>query len=765
VRSPPAARNSSAVADRKPASSRGTRLGRPILARAGWVIVAVLTLILFMASLPVAFARFQTLCSAGECVYGQLSRESWRALQGLGLSPELYATYAVAQDIIFAAVYSTIAVLIFLRRPADRMALFVSLALLTFGVATFTDTMDVLAAEASVWRLPDVLLQSVGTITFGLFLYLFPDGRFVPRWTGPVALAWVLLQLSDYLFTPWIAPEGNGPSGWIVILVWMAALGVAIYSQGYRYLRVSDAVQRQQVKWVVFGISAGLSGFIGTNVALAALVPAATTPGALLAHLVGHAISYSAMLLIPLSIGIAILRYKLFDINFIINRTLVYATLTAGVVGVYVLVVGSAGVVLRVQGNLLVSILAAGLVAVLFQPVRERLQAAVNHLMYGKRDDPYAVLSRLGRHLESTLAPDDVLPAVTRTVREALKLPYAEIQLRHREGFETAAAAGDPVEDTVRLPLVYGGEPVGRLVLGLRTGEESFSPEESRLFKDLAHQVGVAAHATLLGDEAIRLSADLQRSRERLVNAREEERRRLRRDLHDGLGPQLASLTMTAEAARDLIATDPRHAEELLGSVMERAQDAVSDVRRLVYGLRPPALDALGLLAALRAHADNHTDGGIRVTLRASEDLPPLPAAVEVAAYRIVMEAINNVVGHAGASNCEVLISLDEEAGTLTLDVSDDGRGIEEDHKPGVGLSSMRERAEELGGSFEVSHMPTGGTRVLARLPLEASGIRHQASARGRGPGAVAVDLQTKESDESRESTSAHEIEELKPDA
>jgi signal transduction histidine kinase len=545
----------------------------------------------------------------------------------------------------------------------------------------------------------------------------------------------------------------------------MVAFGAAVYSQGYRYRRVSDAVQRQQVKWVVFGISAGLIGFIGTNVALAALAPAPTSPGALLAHLAGHAISYSAMLLIPLSIGIAILRYRLFDINFIINRTLVYATLTAGVVGVYVLVVGSVGVILRVQGNLLVSILAAGLVAVLFQPVRERLQAAVNHLMYGKRDDPYAVLSRLGRRLESTLAPDDVLPAVTRTVREALKLPYAEIQLRHREGFETAAAAGDPAEDTLRLPLVYGGEPVGRLVLGLRAGEESFSPEESRLFEDLAHQVGVAAHATLLGDEAIWLSADLQRSRERLVNAREEERRRLRRDLHDGLGPQLASLTMTAEAARDLIATDPERAEELLGSVMERAQDAVSDVRRLVYGLRPPALDALGLLAALRAHAANHTDGGVRVTVKAPEELPPLPAAVEVAAYRIVMEAINNVVSHAGARKCEVRLSLDDGAGVLTLDVSDDGRGIEGDHMPGVGLSSMRERAEELGGSFEVSYTPAGGTRVLARLPLEASGNRPHASGKSREQGAVASHHPTRDAGIEPGESQAPGIEELKPDA
>jgi signal transduction histidine kinase len=548
----------------------------------------------------------------------------------------------------------------------------------------------------------------------------------------------------------------------VVLLVWAVALGAAIYSQSYRYRRVSGAVQRQQVKWVVFGISAGLTGFLGTNVAVAALAPAPTSPGTLLAHLAGHVISYLAMLLIPLSIGIAILRYRLFDINFIINRTLVYATLTAGIIGLYVLVVGSVGVVLRVQGNLLVSILAAGLVAVLFQPVRERLQGAVNHLMYGERDDPYAVLSHLGQRLESTLAADDVLPAVTGTVQEVLKLPYTEIQLRHKEGFETAAVAGDPVDDTLHLPLVYGGEPVGRLVLGLRAGEESFSPEESRLFEDLAYQIGVAAHVTLMSDEAIRLSADLQRSRERLVSAREEERRRLRRDLHDGLGPQLASLTMTTEAARDLVATDPGRAEELLEGVMERAQDAVSDVRRLVYGLRPPTLDALSLLGSLRAHAANQNDNGLRVTLLAPEELPPLSAVVEVAVYRIVMEALNNVVRHAGARNCEVRISLDDEAGMLTVDVSDDGRGFEEDHRPGVGLSSMRERAEELGGTCVVEPVTSGGTRVKARLPLEAS-------AEGGEPGAAAPHQLSRdtriEPSEPRAEAPAHEIKDPKPDA
>ncbi|MDQ3793410.1 MAG: sensor histidine kinase, partial [Actinomycetota bacterium] len=380
------------------------------------------------------------------------------------------------------------------------------------------------------------------------------------------------------------------------------------------------------------------------------------------------------------------------------------------------------GELLQLRGNLIISLLATGLAAVIFQPLRDRLQRGANRLMYGERDDPYAVLSRLGGRLESTLAHDAMLPAVTRTVREALKLPYAEIQLKREDGFETAAAVGDPGENALHLPLVYGGETVGRLVLRPRAGEEGFADAERRLLEDLAHQIGASAHAALMTDEALRLSADLQRSRERLVEAREEERRRLRRDLHDGLGPQLSSQALTIDAVRALMRRDPDAAEELLLDLKAEAQDAVTDIRRLVYGLRPPALDDLGLLGALRESAAQYGAKGLRISLEAPESLPPLSAAVEVAAYRIAQEALTNVARHAGARTCTVSLAI-EKTGVLCIEVRDDGRGIPDPQahsavRAGVGLTSMRERATELGGSLVVEPLPEGGTRVRARLPL-----------------------------------------------
>lgn len=252
--------------------------------------------------------------------------------------------------------------------------------------------------------------------------------------------------------------------------------------------------------------------------------------------------------------------------------------------------------------------------------------------------------------------------------------------------------------------------------------KRGFADAERRLLEDLAQQIGASAHAALMTDEALKLSADLQRSRERLVEAREEERRRLRRDLHDGLGPQLSSQALTIDAVRMLMRQDPDAAEELLLDLKADAQDAVTDIRRLVYGLRPPALDDLGLLGALRETAEQYSVKGLSVSVETPERLPPLSAAVEVAAYRIAQEALTNVVRHAGANSCTVYLAI-EEAAVLCLEVRDNGRGIPDlqensSVKAGVGLTSMRERATELGGSLVIEPLPDGGTCVRARIPL-----------------------------------------------
>jgi signal transduction histidine kinase len=321
------------------------------------------------------------------------------------------------------------------------------------------------------------------------------------------------------------------------------------------------------------------------------------------------------------------------------------------------------------------------------------------------------VVSRLGERLEATLAPEAVLPTIVQTVREALKLPYAAISLRENgsSALTVAASIGNPTQEPLRLALTYQGEPVGELVLGERAPGETFSMADRRLLEGLARQAGVAAYA-------VRLTPDLQRSRERLVGAREEERRRLRRDLHDGLGAQLAALNVQAGSIRRLISSDPEGADELVVELREELRTAIADIRRLVYDLRPPALDELGLLAALRQLAERYGIEGerVRVEVQLPEDLSPLPAAVEVAVYRIAQEAMTNVVRHARANRCVARLAV---KGDVTLEIIDDGVGIPEERTAGVGLSSMRERAAELGGSCIVQSIPEGGTQVLIRLP------------------------------------------------
>ncbi len=266
---------------------------------------------------------------------------------------------------------------------------------------------------------------------------------------------------------------------------------------------------------------------------------------------------------------------------------------------------------------------------------------------------------------------------------------------------------------------MYQGEQVGELILGPRTGEGVFGPTDRRLLEDLARQVGVAVHA-------VHLTADLQRSRERLVSAREEERRRLRHDLHDGLGPALASMSLQLAAVRNLVAENPA-AVEMITDLKAQMQEAVADIRRLVYALRPPALDELGLAQAIREYAARLTQTGLKIRVEAPEPLPPLPAAVEVAAYRIVLEALTNAVRHAGARTCAIRVAVVDggsdpvqrrSARALQAEILDDGSGIHSRSSTGTGLISMRERASELGGTLVVEPVPDGGTRVCARLPL-----------------------------------------------
>jgi signal transduction histidine kinase len=559
-------------------------------------------------------------------------------------------------------------------------------------------------------------------------ILLFPDGRLPSRRWRPVAWlsgAVIVVASAGVALVPEPLLHLGGiqnPSGlygypevayamFNVLLLLPLCILASAASLILRFRRSGSEV-REQIKWIAFAVSLMGLGLLVEVVSALIIAPddfgtGGTQPFWLKLFQDAVTLSYAG---IPVAVGFAVLKYRLYDIDIVINRTLVYGALTASVVAIYVLVVGYLGALFRTGGNLAISLLATGVVAVLFQPLRDRLQRGVNRLMYGERDDPYAVVSRLGERLEETLAPEAVLPTVVESVSEALKLPYAAIALRTNGASEVAASVGKEVENPLRLPLTYQGKPVGELLLGPRAPSEQFSAADRHLLEGLARQAGVAAYA-------VRLTTDLQRSRERLVAAREEERRRLRRNLHDGLGAQLAALNVQAGSLRRIIPRDPAAADELVVELREELRGAIADIRRLVYDLRPPALDDLGLLATLHQLAERYGAEGeqLRVVVEVPEDLPHLPAAVEVAIYRIAQEALTNVVRHAQAKSCIVRLAVNED---VALDVVDDGVGIPEERSGGVGLSSMRERAAELGGTCVIEPAPEGGTRVSVRLPL-----------------------------------------------
>jgi signal transduction histidine kinase len=406
-------------------------------------------------------------------------------------------------------------------------------------------------------------------------------------------------------------------------------------------------------------------------------------------------------------------RCRALDVNLLVNRALVYGLLAAIIVGVYVVIVRYAGVASDEEiGELTIALLVPMVIVFLAQPVRHRLQHGVNQLMYGERDDPYAVLSDLSQRLEAALAPESVLPTIVETVAQALKLPYVAITIRQGNEFALAAAHGSPAGNPLTLPLIHQGATIGQLLIAPRLPDTSFSPADWRLLQGIARQAGVAAYG-------VRLTADLQCSREQLVTAREEERRRLQRDLHDGLGPSLASLTLKLDTARNLLAHDPAAVSALLTELKAQTQAIVVDVRRLVYDLRPLALDQLGLVSAIREYAASlSASSELQVSIEAPEHLPSLPAAVEVVVYRIVQEALTNVVHHAQARTCVIRFLLDDTL--LYLEIRDDGHGLPPNYKPDMGMHSMRERAAELGGACVIASQPNGGTLVWARLPLKS---------------------------------------------
>ncbi len=539
--------------------------------------------------------------------------------------------------------------------------------------------------------------------SIGLFLplalLLFPTGRLPsPRWR-PVAIGYVVtapLFVIELGAEPepilagspasYLSFDGHGDWAplWILSeLRVVTFIALALVALVIRFRR-GEARERSQLLWLL----------MSTIAVLVVVIPWALVAGT-------PVLVLFAIPLIPIAITLAIVRHQLLDIRVVISRALTWALLSLGALAAYLLLVTLLDSLLSAWTGR--SVLATLVVALLVGPLYPRLQRLVEQATYGERRDPASVMSSVSPHLHADRAS---FAAVAGSLADTLRLPY--VAVLDTEG-RSLGAAGLPDGQRHEVELCHADRGVGTLVLGLRPGERALSEKDARGVALLTAPLALALHATSLTEE-------VRVSQERMVTAVEEERRRLRRELHDDLGPVLTGLALSSDAAANLRATDPDRADELVARTQLEARYAIDSVRRVVDGLRPPVLDELGLVGALRQRAEElsyRSDGSRLAVQLDAEALPALPAAVEVAAYRIATEALTNVVRHADATRASVTLRCGDE---LEVSVVDDGASGTI-WRPGVGLTGMRQRIDAVGGRLEAGPDTTGG-RVVATFPL-----------------------------------------------
>jgi signal transduction histidine kinase len=488
---------------------------------------------------------------------------------------------------------------------------------------------------------------------------------------------------------PWLPQFFSGLLGVLGLLVTVAFLFGSVLAVRWRLAR-SQGEDRIRLLWLVWGSLSLPVGLVGGWVAHFGF-----HDNAVLADV---SLGFAAVG-IPTTIGISVLRHRLFDIQLVLARTLVYASLTIVLAAVYGgLLVGAD----QLFGNGTIGgAIAVVLVAVASAPVYTRVRHRAERWVYGYRSDPAEALRQLGARVES-VDPLQLIETITAAVAEAVKVD--------RVWIEEAGSTPATSVPSVRVPLVHRGESLGDLVVQVPSGR-TMSAADLALLDDLARQVAVTVRAA-------QLATELQASRSRIVAAREEERKRLRRDLHDGLGPALAAVVLKLGAAQSR--RDEEERNEILTEISQETRSAIAEVRRLVDDLRPPAIDEVGLVGAIRQRAATLSSEALRFSVVGPDEVPPLPAAVEVAAFRIASEAIANVAKHSGASACTVAVGIDEH---LELTVTDNGVGAASPTSTGVGWTSMTERAAELGGSCTITDWHGGGLQVRALLPLAAEPV------------------------------------------
>jgi signal transduction histidine kinase len=592
-----------------------------------------------------------------------------------------------------------------------------------------------IALGAPTWAPPIVLMGTT-------LLLRFPNGELLSPWWKKVEWA-AAVALGATVFGILFAPGNLADSGYprlrnplgveafkpfinlvipLILLIPLTILASA-FSLVRRFRR-SQGTERLQLKWLTTA-----AAFVAVTylVAMISSINYAweTTADNPTWVSVAQRVAVLSFMLIPIAIGFSILRYRLYDIDVVINRAVVYGALAAFITAVYVGIVVGVGTVIG-QGdrpNLGLSILATAVVAVAFQPVRERVQRFANRLVYGKRATPYEVLSHFAERMASTYAADELLPQMARILAEGTGAASADVWLKVGRHLSLSSSwpedsrvvapleiSGDELADIpdsdLSMPVRDRGDFLGALSITKPRGEGA-TPADEKLLSDLASQAGLVLRN-------VKLIEELRASRQRIVSAQDEERRRIERNIHDGAQQQLVALNVKLGLARTLAGKDLEKTENLIDQLQGETQDALENLRDLARGIYPPLLKDKGLLAALEAQA---TKAGVPVTVL-GDGVPRLGQEVEAAVYFCVLEALQNTAKYANAS--QVTVRVFTQDGQLTFEVEDDGQGFDPHRvKPGSGLTNMADRLEALGGEFTLTSERGRGTTVWGRVPVE----------------------------------------------
>jgi signal transduction histidine kinase len=635
---------------------------------------------------------------------------------------------------IFLLAFSSVGALIAARQPGNAIGwVFIGTGLAwavlgsadayaAYALATGQEAS--LAARAADWV--NIWFYGPGIfLPVTLLLLLFPDGRVPsPRWRPVlwIAIAGNLGVLLGNGFDPVTNTSDarfltSNPFGIdaleaafpiFIPIAFFGAIGAVVaapFAMGLR-LRRSHGDERQQLRWLAY---AGVLVVL----AIAGVIVVGSITGwesGGTAEEIGQLVVISSLALLPITAGIAILKYRLYDIDVVINKTVVYGLLAAIVTGIYVAIVVGIGTLVGSGGSVFLSAVAAAVVALLFQPLRRRAQHLANRIVYGERATPYEVLAGFSERLGDTYSLDDVLPRVARVLGEGIGAERVAILLGTGEAAVPVASwpDGDAPDGSREraFEVRHQGDALGEIRVTMPS-DEAMGPAQERLAIDVAAQAGlVLRNAALV--------ADLRESRRRIVAAQDERARKLERDIHDGAQQQLVALAVKLGLVERLIARDVSAAERMVAEAKTDTSDALENLRDLARGIYPPVLADQGLAAALRSHARK---APMPVEVE-PDGVGRYPEETEAAVYFSCLEALQNVAKYAEARHATVRLS--QADGVLTFEVTDDGRGFDPDAaERGSGLQGIADRLAALGGILTVRSAPGEGATIAGSLPVE----------------------------------------------